>query len=156
MANSPLSRTGEKKPVIDKGHGTDALGPSDTSDSGSDIRGPGLTREGSLDLERGTTSDPDLGGQPTAGPDLGDADLDSDTDSAGTGERATAGRDASARENDDRLPDKVERVVRPEDFEEGAPSGADQSGLATDKGGGRTSAGRGAGPSGPHTRPGPR
>lgn len=46
MANSPLTRTGEKKPVVDKGHGTDALGPSDTSDSGSDIRGPGLLQDG--------------------------------------------------------------------------------------------------------------
>jgi hypothetical protein len=46
MATSNLLRTGEKAPVTTKGHGTGALGPSDTSDSGSDIRGgPGVVDE---------------------------------------------------------------------------------------------------------------
>ena len=61
MARSTLNTTGEGKPVTQKGHGTGALGPSDSTDSGSDIvGGPGLNREGGLPLQRGTTSDPDV------------------------------------------------------------------------------------------------
>jgi hypothetical protein len=53
------------------GHGTGALGPSDSSDSGSDLVGaPGLP----LDVQ-----------------DEGDVALDSATDSGGTGERAASG-----------------------------------------------------------------
>ena len=62
--NFPLGRDRS----LGKGHGTAALGPSDSSDSGSDV----------VD----------------AGPDLGDANLDSDSDRYGTGERASAERDA--------------------------------------------------------------
>ena len=36
---STLNRTGEQRPNVTKGHGTDALGPSDLSDSGSDTVG---------------------------------------------------------------------------------------------------------------------
>jgi hypothetical protein len=97
MARSTLNNTGEGNAVTQKGHGTGALGPSDSTDSGSDIvGGPGLNRDGGLPLQRGTTSDPDIDAAPTtAGPDLGDADLDADTDRFGTGERAAAGRDSS-------------------------------------------------------------
>ena len=59
----------ERDRVLNKGHGTVALGPSDTSDSGSDIAAGG------------------------AGFDIGDPNLDSDTDAEGTGERAGVGRD---------------------------------------------------------------
>ena len=42
MATSSLLRTGESVPAV-KGHTTGDLGPSDTSDTGSDIRGgPGI------------------------------------------------------------------------------------------------------------------
>ncbi len=51
------------------GHGTRALGPSDSSDSGSDVAGG------------------------DAAALLGDSDLDGDSDAAGTGERAAVGRD---------------------------------------------------------------
>src|SRR5689334_9808086 len=97
MARSTLNTTGEGKGGTQKGHGTGALGPSDSTDTGSDVvGGPGLNRDGGLPLARGTTSDPDVDRMPTtAGPDLGDADLDSDTDRYGTGERAAAGRDSS-------------------------------------------------------------
>jgi hypothetical protein len=79
---------------LGKGHGTGALGPSDTSDSGSDVQGgTGLADEELLDLQRGTNEDPG-GRERTAGPDLGDAGLDSDSDAGGTGERGAAGRDA--------------------------------------------------------------
>lgn len=97
MARSSLNTTGESNPVVRKGHGTGALGPSDSTDSGSDIvGGPGLNRDDSLPLQRGTTSDPDVDSRTTtAGPDIGDADLDSDSDRYGTGERGAAGRDST-------------------------------------------------------------
>lgn len=106
MATTP-NRGGET-PGVRKGHGTAALGPSDTSDSGSDIRGgPGLNRDDGLLPPTGTTSDPDVDAESTtAGPDIGDADLDSDSDSGGTGERAAAGRDST-------LP--VDTILRDED-----------------------------------------
>lgn len=97
MANSSLQRTGEEDPIVTRGHGTRALGPSDSTDSGSDIAGgPGLNEPDALGLDRGTTSDADLDGPgANAGADLGDADLDSDTDRYGTGERGAAGRDST-------------------------------------------------------------
>ncbi|HEU4620899.1 MAG TPA: chemotaxis protein [Burkholderiaceae bacterium] len=91
MGTSPLARTGEEVTPPPPGHGTAALGPSDRSDTGSDtVGGPGF----GLDIESGmgTTSDLAAGGE-TAGADLGDSNLDSDTDSSGTGERQEAGRD---------------------------------------------------------------
>ena len=97
MARSALNTTGEGRDGTQKGHGTRALGPSDSSDTGSDVvGGPGLNRDDGLPLQQGTTSDPDVDRAPTtAGPDLGDTDLDSDTDRYGTGERAAAGRDST-------------------------------------------------------------
>jgi hypothetical protein len=97
MANSTLYRTGEEEPVVDRGHGTGALGPSDSTDSGSDIiGGPGLNDDGGLGFVPGTTSDPDRDGPgANAGADIGDANLDSDSDRHGTGERAAAGRDST-------------------------------------------------------------
>ena len=97
--------------VLGVGHGTGALGPGDSSDSGSDLIGAaGLAgEEDILDLGSGTTSDLEAstaGG--TAGPDVGDADLDSDTDSGGTGERAAAGRDSVARDGADIDVDRIE------------------------------------------------
>jgi hypothetical protein len=78
---------------LGKGHGTGALGPSDTSDSGSDISGgPGLGLQLGFEPEPDTETGED-GISDSAGPDLGDSDLDSDTDSSGTGERAAATRD---------------------------------------------------------------
>jgi len=92
-----------------KGHGTGALGPSDTSDSGSDIQGgPGLSQDDvAIGLDTGTTSDPDRRPRRTAGPDVGDANLDSDSDAAGTGEHATAGRDYPWEEGADISTDTV-------------------------------------------------
>jgi hypothetical protein len=97
MARSTLDHGAETPPDRTKGHGTAALGPSDSSDSGSDIQGgPGLNRDDGLGMPAGTTSDPDVDGiGATAGADIGDADLDSDSDRFGTGERAAAGRDAT-------------------------------------------------------------
>lgn len=98
--------------TLGTGHGTGALGPSDSSDSGSDVMGaPGLAGEDILDLGSGTTSDLEAGmAGGTAGPDLGDADLDSDSDSGGTGERAAAGRDSVARDGADIDVDHIEVI----------------------------------------------
>jgi hypothetical protein len=99
---------------LGKGHGTDALGPSDNSDSGSDVvGGPGFALGVDDDqlegLERGTSEDSERGhGTDSAGPDMGDANLDSDTDSGGTGERASAGRDCSVRDGADIDTDSIQ------------------------------------------------
>ena len=96
MAESTLLHTGEEEPDVGKGHGTGALGPSDSSDSGSDVQGgPGLSLNEDTVLDSALSAGVDLReSHDTAGPDIGDADLDSDTDASGTGERAAAGRDA--------------------------------------------------------------
>jgi hypothetical protein len=78
--------------TLGTGHGTGALGPSDSSDSGSDLIGAAGQTGGS------------------AGPDVGDADLDSDTDSGGTGERAAAGRDSMVRDGADIDVDHIESI----------------------------------------------
>lgn len=81
---------------IFQGHGTAALGPSDTSDSGSDIQGaPGIA----------------------PGVDATDTDLESDTDSGGTGERAAADRDGAARDGADIDTDHIEYLAALEDDE---------------------------------------
>jgi len=86
---------------LGKGHGIDALGPSDISDSGSDVvGGPGfsdaLDPEQMLDFDRGT-----------AGPDVGDANFSGDSDIGGTGERAAAGRDTVAKDGADIDTDQI-------------------------------------------------
>ncbi|MGI9025232.1 MAG: hypothetical protein ACR2GP_06565 [Burkholderiaceae bacterium] len=92
MASSTLDLTGEEPPVTNIGHGTRALGPSDSSDTGSDVTGgPGMDEGLSDEQARQAPRQP----RGDAGRDLGDADLDSDSDRAGTGERASAGIDAS-------------------------------------------------------------
>jgi len=121
MADSTLDPdylAGRSDRSLGRGHGTDALGPSDLSDTGSDMQGVGLSGDVGLDMDEGTTSDPErstAGG--SAGPDVGDANLDSDTDSGGTGERATAGRDSVEADGDDIDIDQVENVeaIDPED-----------------------------------------
>ncbi len=93
MADSTLDMTGEESPVTNLGHGTRSLGPSDSSDTGSDVvGGPGMD-EGLSD-EQARQAPTKTGGN--AGRDLGDADLDSDSDRSGTGERSSAGIDASS------------------------------------------------------------
>jgi len=99
---------------VRRGHGTEALGPSDSSDSGSDIQGAhGLAHDADrFGLERGTNEDPDESrAADTGGPDVGDGNLDSDSDAEGSGERAAAGRDtpiADARDID------VDQVIEDE------------------------------------------
>jgi hypothetical protein len=109
---STLTGGGTRDRTLNKGHGTSALGPSDTSDSGSDITGgPGLIEGDVIGLDGGTSEDPDTSGARTAGQDLGDTDLDSDSDSVGTGEHATAGRELRTPPDADRLPDRIEQII---------------------------------------------
>ena len=110
MASTLLGGGGNDR-VTDKGHGTDALGPSDTTDSASDIAGgPGVIEGDVIGLDRGTNEDLDSRGPfRTAGPDIGDGELDSDSDSVGTGEHMTAGRD-QVTANSDIRPDRIERL----------------------------------------------
>lgn len=99
--------------VLGRGHGTGALGPSDTSDSGSDVQGgSGLAQQiEETNLDGGTNEDVDQGtARGTAGPDVGDADLDSDSDAGGTGERATVGRDTTSPDGADINVDHIETI----------------------------------------------
>ena len=94
MAQSPLvpgSLSGQNDRVLGRGHGTEALGPSDSSDSGSDVHGFGAERR------------------------LGDANLDSDTDRSGTGERLGATPDEEFEAGGDIAPDQIETL--PEDLD---------------------------------------
>ena len=98
---------------LGRGHGTEALGPSDSSDSGSDLKGaPGLARQvDGFGLDKGPMNDvEDSFAGNTAGPDVGDANLDSDSDRAGTGERAAVGRDAVSRDGADIDADHIEAI----------------------------------------------
>lgn len=106
MADSTLDLELSTPPVTGKGHGTRALGPSDTSDSGSDLQGPGVFEaDDVIGLDTGTNED--AAHSAGAGRDVGDANLDSDTDAAGTGERATAGRDTDIEAGSDIAPDRI-------------------------------------------------
>lgn len=119
MATSTLDPENMPEPdqQPSKGHGTSALGPSDTSDSGSDVQG-GLrwAAEGDIGLDKGTNEDQDSGRRDhTAGPDIGDAALDSDTDASGTGEVASAGRDSDFEAGSDIDVDRID-YINPEDM----------------------------------------
>jgi hypothetical protein len=82
---------GDRPPSQSSGRDTDALGPSDTSDSGSDIQG-----------ERGF----DALGEGEVGAIR--IDQDSDTDAEGTGERGAAVPDRAIVEGADIAPDHIE------------------------------------------------
>ncbi|MGE5615674.1 MAG: hypothetical protein ACM3X5_02040 [Bacillota bacterium] len=127
MATSPLDPGNmdyRKDRIVDRGHGTRALGPSDSSDTGSDIVGArGL--KGDVDafgLDRTPTSDIEEAGK-TAGPDVGDGNLDSDSDAEGSGERAAAGRDPVNPDGGDIDVDRIERINVDEDEDEGEGEG---------------------------------
>ena len=118
MATSTMDpeNTPEPDRRLNKGHGTGALGPSDTSDSGSDVQsGLRWAAEADIGLDKGTYEDPDSGPRDSsAGPDIGDAELDSDTDARGTGEVGTAGRDSDIEMGSDIDVDRID-YINPED-----------------------------------------
>ncbi|HVR52097.1 MAG TPA: hypothetical protein VMS38_20350 [Pseudorhodoferax sp.] len=90
MARSSIMG-GETPASRPSGSDMDMLGPSDTSDSGSDVQG-----------ERRMATAPDNAAEWGAVV----ADHDSDSDAAGTGERAAAAGDGG-RANADILPDRI-------------------------------------------------
>lgn len=113
MASSTLDPDNIPEPdrQLGKGHGTDSLGPSDLSDTGSDVQG-GLRGIEELDigLDRGTNEDSDSH----------NINVSSDTDdSTGTGESSTAGRNADVELSGDIDVDRVDYVNTGEepDFE---------------------------------------
>ena len=118
----PDNLTGGRDRSLGKGHGTAALGPSDSSDSGSDLHGApglasqvdgfGLDKPGGGDIE-------DSFANYTAGPDVGDANLDSDSDRSGTGENASAPRDTLRADGADIDTDHIEYL--PPDLDEPEP-----------------------------------
>lgn len=121
MATSTLDPDNIPEPdrQLGKGHGTESLGPSDSSDSGSDIKGhPRWSADTDIGLDRGTNEDSDSGRHAnSAGPDIGDANIDSDSDSAGTGERASAGRDTDVEMGSDIDVDRIDYVSTGEEDE---------------------------------------
>jgi len=77
--------------------------------------GPGfaadLDDDQMLDLDTGTTSDNEASyAHDSAGPDIGDANLESDSDFGGTGERAAAGRDLRVKDGNDIDTDRIESI----------------------------------------------
>ena len=95
MATSPLDPANistRSDRILGRGHGTGALGPSDSSDSGADVQG--------------------------AAEGLGDAGLYSDTDRNGTGERSSAAPDSEMKEGADISPDHIEAIGADEDEED--------------------------------------
>ena len=101
---------------LGKGHGIDALGPSDVTDTGSDVvGGPGfvanLDDDQTLDLDTGTNEDPEASyAHDSAGADMGDPNFEGDSDFGGTGERAAAGRDRVGRDGQDIDTDHIESI----------------------------------------------
>ena len=100
---------GDRKRKLQKGHDTRALGPSDTSDSGSDMAGPGRVDDDAMNFDRGTNEDTEAGkyNVADAGPSVGDLGMDENSDSVGTGEHLTAGKDPQVRINADRDADRI-------------------------------------------------
>ena len=117
----PATRRTTSNPT---GHDVKSLGPSDSSDSGSDMAGPGLVDSDAIDLDRGTNVDTEAGAYNSAdaGASVGDVGMDDNSDRFGTGEHMTAGREPGVRANADR---DTDRVVGPE--EAGLGGGLDQA-----------------------------
>jgi hypothetical protein len=104
----------EDTPKVPKGHDVRSLGPGDSSDTGADMIGPGLIDDDQLGFDRGTSEDSEGGhvGDAGSGAAIGDRFLRTTTDSTGTGERATAGKEQDIRIANDIAPD---RIVGPEE-----------------------------------------
>ena len=117
MARSSIMG-GERAPQQAKGRSAETLGPSDTSDSGSDIQGATRLK---TDAEEGQ-----LGGATPI-------DGDSDSDSMGTGERRSAVPDGT-RDGADISPDRIARSKDALDSAESIDDDDDSiEGLATDE-----------------------
>lgn len=109
MTNSTLNRTGEGRPRSSRA-GTRELEPSDSTDSGADLIGPGNADD--RRIRSGPAAAIELESRRSAGADVGDANLDSATDRNGTGERAVAGRDTAVESGADIRPDRIIEIGR--------------------------------------------
>jgi hypothetical protein len=97
----------ESRMRVQDGHDSRSLGPSDSSDSGSDLAGPGLTEDDVLSLDRPVDDDAATERETADAVDLGDS-----SDRYGTGGvRSTAGRSPRVRNDADH---DADRVVNPE------------------------------------------
>jgi hypothetical protein len=114
MSGSTLDPDEEGGVEIGKGHGTGALGPSDSSDSGSDVQGE-KRYPGDIEDE----VDEHAVGQSKA-------ELESDTDRYGTGEAASSEGDNNLEVDSDILPDEVENETRAIDDETADPARDDE------------------------------
>ena len=89
---------GNRTPKQARGRDVDALGPSDSSDSGSDV-------QGTFDLDDSDQFDTNAGARQTG--------MEGDSDAAGTGERGAARLDEEAESGSDISPDSV-RTLGPD------------------------------------------
>jgi hypothetical protein len=96
--------TPEPDRQLGRGHSNKALGPSDLSDTGSDVQGgmrPVDEPELGLGLDRGTTEDPDTHNIEAS---------DENEDSTGTGEDDTAGRNHDVDMSADIEADRIDYI----------------------------------------------
>lgn len=94
------------------GTDTESLGPSDTTDSGSDVIGAELSADLDPALPVDAALDDDARHPATSVEAIRGG---ADSDAAGTGERRSAAGDAGARDGADLLPDHVESLGDAED-----------------------------------------
>lgn len=114
---------GDRSPQQPSGRTLRDLGPSDTSDTGSDIAGaPGAIDHLPDDLDGGPISD--IGRAAGAGADVGDAEMDGDSDHGGTGEATAAGREPRGVEGADIMPDRIIGPEGEEVFDDEALAGS--------------------------------
>lgn len=102
--SSTLNPDEEPQQIVKQTSGTTgALGPSDSSDSGSDVAGA-KRHEFDVDSELDNHA-----------LETGDTELGSDTDRAGTGERAAADGDSTLVESADIESDRIVDPLAPDD-----------------------------------------
>ena len=119
---STLNPDDEQRPEVRQtGHDNASLGPSDSSDSGSDVAG---AKRHAFDV------DDELDNHAL---ETGEAELASDTDRFGTGERASADGDSTLEDNEDIEVDRVISAAGEEDADGMADELADTPGEDADE-----------------------
>jgi hypothetical protein len=92
-----------------KGRDIRSVGPSNSSDTGADMVGPGLIDDDALALDRGTNEDTEGGHLSGSRGDasLDELALDETSDREGTGDRTSAGKEPHVRMGGDIAPDRI-------------------------------------------------
>lgn len=103
MATSPLLGIDRAQPTA-RGHDTEDLGPSDTTDSGSDVAGLGDLNEGDPNLPVDVAAEGDRQHTDSVADAFGPG---ADSDHTGTGERRGAVSDTGGRDAADIGPDRI-------------------------------------------------